>query len=177
MLFNTAAPLFALLLPVVAANAATDAPRRAAAAPSACEIGFRGPQFLAISVNDVEASTNWYASVFGVSVLKDLPSSDSSVHTRVLSSDDLLIELSEHSRARSLQSYAGAPAPTYLVHGFFKAGFFVENLDHAVEVLKARGVTSFGSTQGDPPTGLRWVLFRDNGGHFLQLFERGAAKP
>jgi len=176
MLLHAAVPLLALLLPALPV-AAMPTPGRSTPVPSPCEIGFRGPQFLAISVNDVEASTHWYTSVFGLSVLKDLPSSDSSVHTRILSSDDLLVELSEHSRARSLQSYAGAPAPGYLVHGFFKAGFFVENLDHAVDVLKARGVTSFGSAQGDPSTGLRWAIFRDNGGHFLQLFERGTAKP
>ena len=172
MLHDAAVPLFALLLEALPA-AAGGVP----SVPKPCEIGFRGPQFLAISVNDVDASTLWYASVFGLSLLKDLPSSDSSVHTRILSSEDLLIELSEHSRARSLQSYAGAPAPGYLVHGFFKAGFFVASLDHAVEVLKARGVTTFGAPQNDPSSGLRWVLFRDNGGNFLQLFEREPAKP
>src|SRR6186713_839773 len=151
MLHDAAVPLFALLLEALPA---AGAPGRTAPVPKPCEIGFRGPQFLAISVNDV------YANIFGLSLLKDLPSSDSSVHTRVLSSDDLLIELSEHSRARSLQSYAGAPAPGYLVHGFFKAGFFVSSLDHAIGVLKARGVTTFGATQSDPSTSLRWVLFR-----------------
>jgi hypothetical protein len=49
---------------------------------------------------------------------------------------------------------------------------FVENLDRSVELLRRRGVANIGSVQADALMGLRWVLFRDNSGNFLQLLER-----
>jgi hypothetical protein len=75
-------------------------------------------------------------------------------------------------RPNPLREYAGAPTQTFLVHGFFKAGVFVESLDRAVETLRPRGVKDIGVAQSDDSLGLRWVLFRDNSGNFLQLLQR-----
>ncbi len=147
-----------------------------AAEPEPITIGLAGPHFLALSVKELEPMARWYTTTFDLTLLKDLPAPDGATHTRILGSSELLVELSQHGRARSLQEYAGAPTPGFLVHGFFKAGLFVKDLDRAVEALKTRGVTSFGSAQSDPPTGLRWVLFRDPGGNVLQLFEKGSPR-
>ena len=138
-------------------------------------LGLVAPQFVALSVRELEPMARWYSLTFGLTLLRDLPAPDGATHTRILGSSELLVELSQHHRARSLQEYAGAPTPGFLVHGFFKAGLFVKDLDRAIEVLKSRGVASLGQAQGDPQTGLRWVLFRDPGGNVLQLFERGAS--
>ena len=147
-----------------------------AAEPAAPSIGLVGPQFIALSVKELEPMARWYTTTFDLTLLKDLPAPDGATHTRILGSSELLVELSQHGRARSLQEYAGAPTPGFLVHGFFKAGLFVKDLDRAVEALKARGVTTLGPPQGDPPAGLRWVLFRDPGGNVLQLFEKGSPR-
>lgn len=147
-----------------------------AAEPAAPSIGLVGPQFIALSVKELEPMARWYTTTFDLTLLKDLPAPDGATHTQILSSSELLVELSHHRQARSLQEYAGAPTRGFLVHGFFKAGLFVKDLDRAIEGLKARGVTTLGSPQGDPPTGLRWVLFRDPGGNVLQLFEKGTAQ-
>lgn len=146
------------------------------AEPAPTSIGLVGPQFMALSVKELEPMARWYTATFELTLLKDLPAPDGATHTQVLSSPELLVELSQHRRARSLQDYAGAATPGFLVHGFFKAGLFVRDLDRAVEVLKMRGVTSLGAVQSDPPNGLRWVLFRDPGGNFLQLFEKGSPR-
>jgi hypothetical protein len=138
----------------------------------ASPVGLRSPQFLAISVADVELAARWYSRAFDLALLKDVPAKDSQAHTRLLHSPELVVELSQHATAKSLQQYAGAPTPTFLVHGFFKAGMFVENLDRSVELLRRRGVANIGSVQADALMGLRWVLFRDNSGNFLQLLER-----
>ncbi len=158
----------------LAATFSTASIRAAEPAPNA--IGLAGPQFLALSVRELEPMARWYAATFDLTLLKDLPAPDGATHTQILSSSELFVELSQHRQARSLQEYAGAPTRSFLVHGFFKAGLFVKDLDRAVEALKLRGVTSLGSTQGDPPTGLRWVLFRDPGGNVLQLFEKGSPR-
>jgi hypothetical protein len=138
-------------------------------------VGLRSPQFLAISVADVELSARWYSRTFNLDLLKDVPAKDSQVHTRLLHSPELVVELSQHATAKPLRGYVGAPTPTFLVHGFFKAGMFVENLERSVEILRQRGVADIGAVQSDKLLGLRWVLFRDNGGNFLQLLERSSA--
>jgi hypothetical protein len=104
---------------------------------------------------------------------RDMPSAPGAgSRTRVLSSDEFVVELSEHADAKSIREYTSVPPPTFLVHGFFKAGVFVTDLDRAVATLKARGVVGVGETQSDPSLGLRWVLLRDNGGNFIQVLER-----
>ncbi len=87
--------------------------------------GIAGPQLLAVSVEDLDEGAQWYAATFQLEPLADRPSPDGALHTRVLGSSSLVVELSHHRAARSVADYAGAPVPTYLVHGFFKAGFIV----------------------------------------------------
>jgi Glyoxalase/Bleomycin resistance protein/Dioxygenase superfamily len=163
------------LAAVLVASLSVTAVSAQAPAPAAQSLGVRPPQFLAISVADLDASTKWYTQSFALSTTRDLPSTDGSVRTRILSSPEFVIELSQHASAKPLRDYAGAPTPTFLVHGFFKAGVFVDDLDRAVAQLTARGVKGIGAAQADESLGLRWVLFRDNGGNFLQLLERRPA--
>ncbi|HVT39310.1 MAG TPA: VOC family protein [Gemmatimonadaceae bacterium] len=130
------------------------------------------PQFLAVSVRDLDASTRWYTTVFGINDARDLPRVDSTVRTRMLSSPDVVIELSAHSRSRSLRDIAGAATPSYLVHGFFKAGVFVPNLDSTVTALRARQIQPSGTIQADNATGMRWAILRDPDGNYVQLLAR-----
>lgn len=160
---------------VVSFLALTGAGQHAWSQTNGAPLGLRSPQFLAISVADVELATVWYSRTFSLAVLKDVPAKDSQAHTRLLHSSELIVELSQHATAKPLREYAGAPTPTFLVHGFFKAGMFVENLEKSVELLRQRGVTGMGAVQADPSLGLRWVLFRDNSGNFIQLLEKTPA--
>ncbi len=136
-------------------------------------LGVTSPQFLAVSVRDLDAASKWYTEALALTASRDMPSAPGAgSRTRVLSSDEFVVELSEHADAKSIREYTSVPTPTFLVHGFFKAGVFVTDLDRAVATLKARGVVGVGETQSDPSLGLRWVLLRDNGGNFIQVLER-----
>ena len=131
-----------------------------------------GSQFLAVSVADLEASRRWYQAAFALRPILDETSPDSSVRTVVLASPVLVVELSAHRTARALQVYAGRPTPTFLVHGFFKGGVVVANLDRATSVLRARGVTGVSQIREDTASALRFAFARDPDGNFLQLLER-----
>jgi catechol 2,3-dioxygenase-like lactoylglutathione lyase family enzyme len=132
-----------------------------------------GTQFLAVSVDDLETSRQWYQSTFELRTTMDQTSADSSVHTVVMESPSLVVELSEHRAAQSLEAYAGRPTPTFLVHGFFKGALLVADLDSAVAVLQAREVDGLSPIRADTTSASRFAFLRDPDGNFLQFLERG----
>lgn len=145
-------------------------PRDAAENP----LTFTGTQFLAVSVSDLETSRSWYRDVFELELAMDQASPDGTARTAVLESPRLVVELSEHARARSIQDYAGEPTPTFLVHGFFKGTLVVANADSAVAELVRRGVRGLSPVRADSTSASpsRFAFLKDPDGNFLQLLER-----
>ena len=139
--------------------------------PADDAIGVRGAQFLALSVAQLDGTSRWYASTFGLDTITQWSSADSAVRTQLLGSRSLMVELSQHRSARTLRDYAGGPTPTFLVHGFFKGGIVVANVDQAVLALGRRGVAPATPARTDTATGMRFVLVRDPEGNFLHLLE------
>jgi catechol 2,3-dioxygenase-like lactoylglutathione lyase family enzyme len=170
---RTRALIAALTVCVACRSSPHSRPSPEAAGAIAAHLPRRSSQFLAVSVVDLEASSRWYQSTFGLRTVLDNTSADGSVRTVVLESHALIVELSAHRAARSLRDYAGRPTPTFLVHGFFKGGLFVSDLDRAAAVLRSRGEESLSPIREDSTSGLRFVLLRDPDGNFLQLLERG----
>ncbi|HJX28289.1 MAG TPA: L-dopachrome tautomerase-related protein [Thermoanaerobaculia bacterium] len=133
-----------------------------------------GIQFFALSVPDAAASARWYQDVFGMTVLREIKPPDAPVHIFILTSDRLEVEILQHPQARPFtQAAPGVKAPTE-IHGIFKVGLHVEDLDATVAALKAKGVT-FPFDITDDPTGVRFAILSDNSGNRIQLFERKAA--
>lgn len=128
------------------------------------------PAFVALSVADLEASAAWYRDAFDLTVTR-LPQT-SPVRVALLQGASLIVELVEHPDAVDLKSRAPDVGQRFLVHGPFKVGFFVENLDAMVERLTARGVVFRGPAFTDPVLRARSILLLDNSGNTIQLFER-----
>jgi sugar lactone lactonase YvrE/catechol 2,3-dioxygenase-like lactoylglutathione lyase family enzyme len=160
--------LAALLLLTVASLSAS--PSTAAEAPP---IRPSGIQFFALSVPDAAASARWYQDVFGLTVLREIKPPDAPVHIFILTSDTLEVEILQHPQARHFTKAApGVKAPTE-IHGIFKVGLHVQDLDGTVAALKAKGVT-FPFDLTDDPTGVRFAILEDNSGNRIQLFERAS---
>lgn len=139
------------------------APPTAATAP---EIHLQSPQFFALSVADAAASARWYQEALELKVLRDFQPPGTTIHVVLLKSDALMIELLQHGEAKPRTQAPEA----YLVHGIFKVGFSVPDLDATVRALKAKGVTfSYEITQ-DPATGLRFAICKDREGNEIQIF-------
>ena len=160
-----------LVLPGIAAAQAPTAPRA---------VDVVGPQFIALSVPDLDASIRWYREVFGLEQVFADGAPDGSARVVLLASDVLRVELGAFRAARSLREVAGQELPPMLVHGIVKFGFFVRDIAQTAATLRARGVTIEGEwltrpshlAPGDP----LWtpnLLARDNSGNYLQFFQRG----
>lgn len=127
-------------------------------------------QFFAISVADVKESADWYSKIFGLKETADLKADDGSVHTKILESDFYLVELSQHKTGQSLKQAAPQIDRNYLLHGFFKVGFYVKDFESAVNFLKENNVQFFGRIIEDEKHGIKFTLIKDNSGNILQVF-------
>jgi catechol 2,3-dioxygenase-like lactoylglutathione lyase family enzyme len=155
--------LFVALLPAGAA---------AANGPADCPA-----TFFAVSVRDLEASAKWYTDAFGLEATK-LPGSEKA-KVSLLRGRGLLVELVELAGATPLRSRVPGLNGREEVHGLFKVGFFVKDLDAEVARLKAKGVRFKGSLFEDPVARARSILVLDNDDNIIQLFEdldRGASR-
>lgn len=127
-------------------------------------------QFFAISVADVTESAEWYKRIFSLKETADLKAEDGNVHTKILESDFYLIELSQHKTGKSLREAAPQIERNYLLHGFFKVGFYVKDFDAAINFLKENNVQFFGRIIEDEKHGIKFTLIKDNSGNILQVF-------
>ena len=126
--------------------------------------------FFALSVSDLDASVQWYTEMLDLTATR-LPSSPKA-QIALLQGDGLAVELVQVSAAFALQDRLPDVQKRYLVHGIFKAGFFVKDLDATVAELGRRGATFKVKTFTDEVLRARSILLLDNSGNTIQLFER-----
>lgn len=124
--------------------------------------------FFALYVADIEASTKWYSEKLGLEVVMSMPKKDK-VAVTVLEGGGLIVELIQHDDASPL-SRAAAGNDKLLVHGMFKAGVIVDDLDKMLAMLKARNVPiAFGPFPATPNQRANAII-RDNAGNLIQFF-------
>ena len=145
------------LLQTGTAGAGTEPP-----APSDTPCGGVKGAFFALSVADIEASAKWYAEKLGLAVEMHTKSGKTSVV--VLSGNGLTVELIRHDDAMDLGKDA------LLVHGLFKAGLVIENLDKTLAELKARNVPiAYGPFPARADAMANFII-KDNAGNLIQFF-------
>lgn len=116
----------------------------------------------ALSVSDLQASSKWYEEKFGLKVTMNVPVS-ATPGVVVLEGGGLTVELIQHPEATA----SGKDATQ--VHGFFKAGFTVQDFDRTLAVLRERGVEiAYGPfpKRADQRAN---VIIRDNAGNLIQI--------
>lgn len=126
--------------------------------------------FLAISVPDLRASANWYSENLGLSVVKQATSPDRKATVTILQGNGLSVELVWFADAVSLSTIAPEMKGTHQVHGIFKAGIFVDDLDSILDHLKSRDVIMAFEPFFDASMQCRMFAVRDNNGNILQFF-------
>jgi len=133
-----------------------------AAAAQAPAFTASGASF-ALSVSDIQASSRWYAEKFGLKVTMNVPASNTPAVV-ILEGGGLIVELIQHADAKDLGK------DPVLSHGFFKAGFQVQDFDRALATLRERGVEiAYGPfpKRADQRAN---VIIKDNAGNLIQLF-------
>ena len=125
--------------------------------------------FIGQSVADLEASTRWYRTRLGLRVVMEAPPIEG-VRAVVLEGGGLIVELIHNPAARPLRAVAPAITHTTLVHGIFKAGLIVDDLEATLAMLRERGVEiaigPFPARNGQRAN----FIIRDGEGNYLQFF-------
>ena len=126
--------------------------------------------FVALSVPDLEASTAWYAEKLGLTVVKRATSPDKKSAVAILQSNGLSVELIWLADAVPLAQIAPQLKGGHQLHGIFKSGIFVDDLDSAWNEFKERNVTIAFEPFFDASMQCRMFAIRDNNGNILQFF-------
>ena len=163
---------------MLAAVSAFVDPAGAQVATPAHTIHIAAPQFIALSVPDLEASERWYSELFGLRRMFRDVAPDSSVRVLLLASPQLRVELASFRAARPLEAIAGKPTPREMVHGIVKFGVFVSSIEKTIATLREHGASIEGQWLTRPAhitaSDSVWtpnILVRDNSGNFVQFFE------
>lgn len=127
------------------------------------------PNFAAIVVNDINISSPWYQSVFGMT-LKSESDMASGLKQIVLSSALMEVELLEFSGSLSRSSILVGHVAGAQVQGLFKIGFTVSDMDKMLSHLKAVNVP-VPRIYTDTQTRKRNFLITDPDGNYIQFFE------
>ena len=117
--------------------------------------------FFALSVANIEESARWYADKLGLEIVLQVTQGTA---VTVLEGEGLTVELIHDPAARPASGSPGS------VHGFFKAGFAVKDLDRTLQELTTRGVEiAFGPYPAKDGQRAN-VILRDNAGNLIQVF-------
>jgi catechol 2,3-dioxygenase-like lactoylglutathione lyase family enzyme len=144
----------------------------AAPQPKSPFSGVRGG-FIALSVADVDASAKWYAEKLSLKIVRERsPSPDQKARTTALSGDGLIVELVQHADALPLAKLGANVSRPFHVHGIFKAGIAVDDLESTLDELRRRSVEIAFAIIEDRALGLRSFAIRDPDGNMIQIFGR-----
>jgi catechol 2,3-dioxygenase-like lactoylglutathione lyase family enzyme len=120
---------------------------------------------MALSVSDVSTSRRWYVETLGLHATMEIPYANGAAVT-VLEGGGLIVELVQ------LDSAVARTRSAERIHGFFKAGIVVDDLDGVLAELRRRGAqVAFGPFPARDGQRAN-VIIRDNAGNLIQLFGR-----
>ena len=126
--------------------------------------------FFALSVADAEASALWYQKHLGFHVISRGEAPNGIAKGVLLEGRGSLLEIVQHSKARPLAAVLPQAAGAHEVHGIFKIGFHVRDLDAAYREMKTTGATIAYDLAFAREMGLRSFTVRDNEGNMVQFF-------
>jgi catechol 2,3-dioxygenase-like lactoylglutathione lyase family enzyme len=126
--------------------------------------------FIALSVADVAATSRWYHEKLGFRIVKQGEAPNKIAKFALLESEGHILEIVQHTQARPLAEVAPAVKKAHEVHGIFKVGFHVRNLDAVYKAIKERGVAIAYDIIPAKDIDLRTFIIRDNAGNLVQFF-------
>ena len=125
--------------------------------------------FFALSVADIQSSGKWYSEKLGLKVTMQ-PQRSGPGEVMVLEGGGIMVELVQHDEAMPLAKLTPQISDSFKVHGFFKAGIIVQDLDATLSMLKARDVPiAFGPFAAKDGRRANFII-RDNAGNLLHFF-------
>lgn len=132
-------------------------------------MGHVSGSLVALSTPDVSAATRWYQEKLGFQLVKE-GQMKKGLHFALLRYDDNIVELIQNPAARPLREAVPGVQDPFEIHGIFKIGFTVRDLNDVFADLQRRGAkVDFNLT---PLNDLRLRAFgiRDVDGNLIQFF-------
>ena len=127
--------------------------------------------FFALSVPDLATAKRWYMDKLGLSVKLEIPKSNGAAVV-VLEGGGLTVELEQRDDAKPLSVAAPGIAAPDRIHGLFKVGFMVDDLDATLSALRARGVeVAYGPFRASATQPAN-VIIKDGTGNLVQIIDR-----
>ena len=150
----------------------TAVPTSAAAQLGGPPITVSEPAFFAVSVSDLEASTVWYARVFGTETVREVTSRDGRGRARVTVAGDLIVELIAYEGSIGAEDALPEGQHRFALRGLVKTGLFVTDADAAHATLSVGDIDIDDSVAVDNRIDTKTFVMRDPDGNRLQVFER-----
>jgi catechol 2,3-dioxygenase-like lactoylglutathione lyase family enzyme len=147
--------------PVPAPGAPLQANVLAAAQPSGT--------FFALSVSNAAVTARWYEEMLGFRVFKriELPNGGRIV---LMENEGAILELIQSPTAKAPAAWHADAKESFMVRGYFKAGFRVAHLDRLLEALRAKKVEIRHGPFDIPEIKVRSFIVADPDGNLLQFF-------
>lgn len=126
--------------------------------------------FFALSVPDAEASAAWYHKHLGFRVIGKGEAPDKVARGILLEGHGSLLEIVQHSKAKSLKTLLPQNSGAHEIYGIFKVGLHVNDIDSAYRIVKANETELVYQLAFSQQMGMRWFTIRDNNGNLLQFY-------
>ena len=130
------------------------------------------PYFVAIIVENMDSSVQWYTKKLGFEVISRIDLEERGFKQANLKLGNTRIELIQTSNSIYKKDILKEATPRSRIAGLFKFGFVLDDFDKWVSTLKNSGVEFKGSVVKDPNTNQRMVIILDPDGNRIQLFEK-----
>ncbi|MFT3807472.1 VOC family protein [Arenimonas sp.] len=128
--------------------------------------------FLALSVADRDAQVAWYRDKLGFEVVEQREVPERGIRFALLRRDGALLELLQLPDARPRTALDPDAASASRIHGFFKGGLLVRDIEGLHRQLQEKGI-AFTVPLGEPGSGgLRLFQIKDPEGNLLQFLGR-----
>lgn len=152
--------------------ASSSAIAQSSASLPAAVFGKPAGSFFALSVGDIDTATKWYAGKLGFQVAKSGRTWQGKARFALLEADGAVVELIQHQDAHPLSQAAPGITESFLVHGIFKMGMAVSDVDATYRRVKERGVPIASEMMPARDIPFRTFSIRDNEGNLIQFFGR-----
>jgi catechol 2,3-dioxygenase-like lactoylglutathione lyase family enzyme len=129
-------------------------------------------QHVALSVANLERAARWYEQMLGFRTVASHPALRYDVQAVVLQKDGFMFELYERQGSRRSSPRPADHANDLLEQGYRHIAFELENLNAAVETLRARGAFIAADPALSEEDGRLSAFVADDSGNLIQLIQQ-----
>ncbi len=126
--------------------------------------------FLALSVANLDTMTAGYRDSLGFKLFSTSGNPERGMRFAILKCGDALVELLQAEDARPRSVLAPGTNDAYQIHGFFKSGFVVKNIDSTYQRIQSMGIRLAYKLVAPSDGPYRTFGIRDPEGNLLQFF-------